>query len=73
MRRVLLLLSLANAVVSLPRVLPAGEDEKVIRLGMIGLDTSQVTAFMSAADESKAQGGAAISISEMIKKAQGEQ
>jgi hypothetical protein len=36
-------------------------------------ETIEIFAFMSAADESEAQGGAAISISEMIDKAEGKQ
>ncbi len=36
-------------------------------------ETIEIYAFMSAADESEAQGGAAISISEVIKKAQGKE
>ncbi|HQX53649.1 MAG TPA: Gfo/Idh/MocA family oxidoreductase [Planctomycetaceae bacterium] len=45
MKRNLLMLVLAIAVVSLPRASRAEDEEKVIRLGMIGLDTSHVIAF----------------------------
>ena len=45
MHRVISLVFLAVAVASFVGVGRAGEEEKVIRLGMIGLDTSHVIAF----------------------------
>ena len=47
MKRIWLLLSLTIAIWSFPGVGRSEEDENVIRLGMIGLDTSHVIAFTS--------------------------
>lgn len=47
MRQILLLLIPVIAIASLPTGARGSEPEKVIRLGIIGLDTSHVIAFMS--------------------------
>ncbi len=60
MKRILLLLFLAIAVVSLPGVGRAEEQEKVIRLGMIGLDTSHVIAFASYLNNPKNKTGCRV-------------
>ena len=59
MKQILLLL-LAIAVATLPRVGRAEEEEKVIRLGMIGLDTSHVIAFTSYLNDPKNKTGCRV-------------
>ena len=59
-KRILLLLSLAIAVGSLPGVGRADEQEKVIRLGMIGLDTSHVIAFTRYLNDRKNKTGCRV-------------
>lgn len=58
MKRILLLLFLAIAVASLPGVGRA--EEKVIRLGMIGLDTSHVIAFTRHINDPKNKTGCRV-------------
>ncbi|MDP6557599.1 MAG: Gfo/Idh/MocA family oxidoreductase [Pirellulaceae bacterium] len=60
MQRISLLLFLAVAVSSLPSVGRAEEKEKVIRLGMIGLDTSHVIAFTSYLNNPKNKTGCRV-------------
>ena len=60
MKRNLLMLVLAIAVASLPRAARAEEEEKVIRLGMIGLDTSHVIAFTSYLNDPKNKTGCRV-------------
>ena len=60
MKRILLPLFLAIAVVSLPGVGRAEEQEKVIRLGMIGLDTSHVIAFTRYLNDPKNKTGCRV-------------
>jgi hypothetical protein len=60
MKRISLLLFLAISVVSLPGVGRAEEEEKVIRLGMIGLDTSHVIAFTSYLNDPKNKTGCRV-------------
>jgi predicted dehydrogenase len=59
-RRVLLHLSLATAVAFVPSVGHADDEEKVIRLGMIGLDTSHVIAFTSYLNNPKNKTGCRV-------------
>jgi hypothetical protein len=60
MKRISLLLFLAISVASLPGVGRAEEEEKVIRLGMIGLDTSHVIAFTSYLNDPKNKTGCRV-------------
>ena len=60
MKRILLLLFLAIAVASLPGAGRAEEQEKVIRLGMIGLDTSHVIAFTRYLNDPKKKTGCRV-------------
>lgn len=60
MKRILLLLSLAIAIASMPGVGRAEKEEKVIRLGMIGLDTSHVIAFTSYLNNPKNKTGCRV-------------
>lgn len=59
-RRVLLHLSLATVVALVPSVVHADDEEKVIRLGMIGLDTSHVIAFTSYLNNPKNKTGCRV-------------
>ena len=60
MKRILLPLLLAIAVASLPGVVHADEEEQLIRLGMIGLDTSHVIAFTSYLNNPKNKTGCRV-------------
>jgi predicted dehydrogenase len=60
MKRISLLLFLVISVASLPGVGRAEEEEKVIRLGMIGLDTSHVIAFTSYLNDPKNKTGCRV-------------
>ena len=60
LKRILIVLFLAIAVVSSPGVGRADEEEKVIRLGMIGLDTSHVIAFTSYLNNPKNKTGCRV-------------
>jgi len=59
-RRNLLLLSLAVAIGTIPGVGRADEEEKIIRLGMIGLDTSHVIAFTNYINNPKNKTGCRV-------------
>lgn len=59
MKQILLLL-LTIAITALPRVGCAEEEAKVIRLGMIGLDTSHVIAFTSYLNDPKNKTGCRV-------------
>ena len=60
MKRILMLQCLAIAAASLPNVGRAEGEEKIIRLGLIGLDTSHVIAFTSYLNNPKSETGCRV-------------